>query len=217
MKRIIIICEGPTEQSFCNTVLRPHFFSKGYILQTPLIKHTHGGIVKWSILKRQVLLHLKEGNAIVTTLIDYYGLYSKHEFPNWDKANQIPDKNARLDYIESSLKSDIDDKYRHRFIPYLQLHEFEGLLFNNINVFQEQIPQSDLVGLDELNEVFRTFDNPEMINNNPETSPSHRLMRIIRGYNKVIYGDILAEAIGLPNMREKCPRFNKWVTVLEMI
>lgn len=45
------------------------------------------------------------------------------------------------------------------------------------------------------------YENPEMINNGRETSPSHRLMRIIRGYNKIVYGDILASAIGLNRMR----------------
>ncbi|MCG9911486.1 MAG: DUF4276 family protein [Flavobacteriales bacterium] len=50
-----------------------------------------------------------------------------------------------------------------------------------------------------------------MINDNPTTSPSHRLSRIVKGYNKVVYGDILAEAIGLHRIRQKSPRFNAWV------
>ncbi|MDA3911915.1 MAG: DUF4276 family protein [Bacteroidales bacterium] len=54
-----------------------------------------------------------------------------------------------------------------------------------------------------------------MINNNRETSPSHRLERIILGYNKIIYGNILAEAIGLDKIRAKSPRFNEWVKKLE--
>lgn len=54
-----------------------------------------------------------------------------------------------------------------------------------------------------------------MINNNRETSPSHRLARIILGYNKIVYGNILAEAIGLERIREKSPRFNKWISKIE--
>jgi hypothetical protein len=46
MKRIIIICEGPTEQAFCKTNLQVHFQTKGIYIQTPLIKHSRGGIVK---------------------------------------------------------------------------------------------------------------------------------------------------------------------------
>ena len=37
------------------------------------------------------------------------------------------------------------------------------------------------------------------------------------GYNKVVYGDILSEAIGLERIREKSPRFHQWITCLENI
>lgn len=53
-----------------------------------------------------------------------------------------------------------------------------------------------------------------MINNSVETSPSHRLERIIKGYNKIVYGVCLAEAIGLAQIREKSPRFNRWLDIL---
>jgi hypothetical protein len=97
----------------------------------------------------------------------------------------------------------------------MQLHEFEGLLFNDINIFHQQIPSADLIGLSELEKTFQDYDNPEMINNHKQTSPSHRLKRIISGYNKIVYGDILAEAIGLDRIRQKSPRFNKWISLME--
>lgn len=72
MKRVIIVCEGETEQEFCNTMLTPWFAKKEIFIQSPLIKKTMGGIVKWVELKHQIILHLKnDTNAIVTTLIDY--------------------------------------------------------------------------------------------------------------------------------------------------
>ena len=113
------------------------------------------------------------------------------------------------------MKESIDNSIRYRFIPYVQLHEFEGLLFSDIKVFYEQIPQKELVGTEELKETFAQYDNPEMINDNKETSPSYRLKRIILGYNKVVYGNILAEAIGLEKIREKNPRFDNWLSSLE--
>ena len=134
-----------------------------------------------------------------------------------DDANAIADKNDRLDSIEYSMSQGIDPELRHRFTPYLQLHEFEGLLFNDIDIFWNQIPREDLVDIEELKKTFSDYPNPEMINNNKETSPSHRLARIIRGYNKVIHGDIISEAIGLTRIRKKCPRFNAWITRLEKI
>lgn len=184
----------------------------------PLIKKSMGGIVSWVELKKQINLHLKSDTAAhVTTLIDYYGVYGKHSFPNWSDAENQPDKNLRMELIERGMHEDIDDSIRFRFIPYLQLHEFEGLLFTDINIFYEQIPGYELVGTDELKATFNQFNNPEMINNNKETSPSHRLGRIIRGYNKIVYGNILAEAIGLNKIRAKNPRFDNWIKTLENI
>ena len=216
MKRVIIICEGPTEREFCQKLLSPVFTAKNIHIQPPLIKKSMGGIVKWIHLKKQILLHLKtDREAIVTTFVDYYGLYAKYEFPQWDDAVKIIDKNQRMDFLENAMLEDIDEAFRYRYLPYLQLHEFEGLLFNDIRIFYDQIPPDELVGEDELKSVFNDFDNPEMINDVRETSPSHRLDRIIKGYNKIIYGNIIAEAIGLDNIRLKSPRFNEWLNKIE--
>ena len=215
MIRLIIVCEGQTEQAFCKSVLSPYFFGKGIVIQAPTIKHTKGGIVRWSILKKQIETHLfGEPQTFVTTLIDYYGLYEKHSFPDWDECEKIQDKNDRMTALEDALKNNIHPNFRHRFIPYLQLHEFEGLLFNDIDIFYDQFPDSDLIGKVELKETFQKYPNPEMINSSRATSPSHRLERIIKGYNKVVYGDLLAEEIGLTRMRNKAPRFNSWIKTL---
>ena len=90
-----------------------------------------GGIVRWSILKKEIETHLLEPNVIVSTLIDYYGLYQKYNFPKWDDGEKIADKNSRMDFLENAMKDDIANNIKHRYIPYLQLHEFEGLLLIN--------------------------------------------------------------------------------------
>ena len=211
MKRVIIVCEGETEKEFCKNVLAPHLIRQNIFIQAPLIKRSMGGIVRWSILKKEIETHLLAPNVIVTTLIDYYGLYQKYNFPRWDKGERIIDKNSRMDFLENAMKADVQDNVRHRFIPYLQLHEFEGLLFNDIQLFYDQVPKAELVGVTELERTFADYDNPEMINNNRDTSPSHRLKRIIKGYNKPLYGHYFAEAIGINKIRAKSPRFNMWV------
>lgn len=38
MKRLIIICEGPTEKEFCKDVLSKHFLAKDINLECPTIK-----------------------------------------------------------------------------------------------------------------------------------------------------------------------------------
>lgn len=212
MKRVIVICEGQTEQEFCNTILNPYFSAKGVYLNAPIIKHSQGGIVPWHHLVKQVRLHLRsERSVYVTTLIDYYGITEKHNFPQWAESKSIVDNNARMDFLEKAMRFEVDDKVRYRFLPYIQLHEFEGLLFSDPDVFARVIPKEDLVGQDELRKTVETFNNPEMINTSKQTSPSHRLERIIRGYDKIVYGNYLAESIGLNRIRERCPRFNAWV------
>lgn len=215
MKRVIIICEGHTEREFCNTIIAPFFASLGIYLNTPLIKHSHGGIVPWSILQRQISIHLcTERNAHVTTLIDYYGIKKDHGFPKWEESQKISDANKRVSIMEQGMRESLGEELCSRFIPYIQLHEFEGLLFSNIDVFESVVPKGDLVGIEELRQTVATFDNPEMINNSLETSPSHRLKRIVRGYEKVVYGNYLTEGIGLSRIRERCPRFNHWIESL---
>lgn len=172
MKRVIIICEGETEREFCTKMLSPYFANKDIHIQSPLIKKTMGGIVKWSELKKQISQHLSnEKDAFVTTFIDYYGLYKKYNFPGWDDSLKVIDKNQRMDFLEAEMAKSIDDAIRYRYLPYMQLHEFEGLLFNDINIFYEQITKEELVGITELQKTFNDYDNPEMINDNKETSP----------------------------------------------
>jgi hypothetical protein len=218
MKRIIVICEGQTEQAFVKTNLYSHLLSMDTLVEAPLIKASHGGIVKWPKLKKEIENYLhSDKSAWVTTLIDYYGVYAKHDFPLWNDAEKILDKNKMMDAIEAAMHSDLDTPYNYRFIPYMQLHEFEGLLFNDVNVIYEQIPADDIVQKAELEKIFHDYPNPEMINNGRETAPSKRLERLIKGYHKIVYGDILAEAIGLNRIRNKSPRFNHWLSRLESI
>lgn len=216
MNRLIIICEGQTEKEFCEKTLYPYFQKNDIYIHAPLIKKSNGGIVRWSNLKKQIENHLKQDSeARVSLLIDYYGLNDEHCFPGWEESKNIPDINKKVNHIESKMLEDVDDSFKYRFIPYIQLHE--GLLFNDIHFFYQLFAPEEIIGKDELEETFRSFSNPEMINNNKETAPSKRLERIIEGYSKVIFGNILAESIGLENIKAKSPRFNNWITQLNDI
>ena len=217
MNRIIIICEGQTEQEFCKTLLQRYFSNQNITLQVPLIKKTMGGIANWNVLKREIETYLRrEKDVLVTTLIDYYGIKDSHGFPLWAEKQAIADKSQRLDELEAAMLADVDANLRPRFVPYMQLHEFEGLLFSDKQAFSTTFYNSnELVDKAYLEQTFADFDNPEMINDGVETSPSHRLERIISGYEKVVYGCCLAEAIGLDKMRQKSPRFDNWLKRLE--
>jgi len=218
MKRFIIICEGQTEQSFCNEVLKPYFSSLEIFLETPTIKKTHGGIVRWSALKYQIEQHLLEDKtAYLTTLIDYYGLHAYHGFPRWKEAEKTMDRIEKVNIIENGMANDIRENLRRRFVPYIQLHEFEGILFSDLSVFDTNFETNEFIDYEYLKATIRDYPNPELINDGKETAPSKRLKRQIKGYNKQVYGALLALETGLDTIRKKCPRFNNWISQIEMI
>lgn len=222
MKRIIIIGEGQTEQSFCNDVLQPHFNSRNIYIENPTIKKTGGGIVNWTALKFQIETHLKQDlTAFVTILINYYGIHPHHKYPAWEESLKIIDRNKRMETLEKAMLNDIDPILKHRFIPYIQLHEFECILFSDINVFESNFEENEFLDYDYLVDTIDKYPNPELINDGSETAPSKRLSKIIKGYfsdnenHKALYGSLLSNEIGIKTIREKCPRFHQWILQLE--
>jgi hypothetical protein len=216
MIRIVIIGEGQTEQEFCKDVLVPHFADIHIAVQHPTIKKSAGGIVPWKDLKKQIELHLKQDQGcIVTTLIDFYGLKDSHRFPGWEEGKSIQSKPDRMRFLEGEMDFAIEDSLADRFLPYIQLHEFEGLLFSELEVFTNNFEAREITNLKELRDTIENYDNPEEINDGETTAPSKRLERLIVGYNKIVYGSLLAQEIGLEKIRSKCPRFDEWITKLE--
>ena len=213
MIRVIIICEGQTEQEFCKDVLYPYFIGKNISVEYPLIKKTRGGIVNWSELKKQVEMHLKQdSNVFVTTFIDYYALpydYLIFEQTATSKINKVVN-------IEQGMRNEVDSSINYRFIPYVQLHEFECFLFYSMDILRNNFLPEE-ANFVELEKTINSFTNLEDINNHPDTAPSKRLLEHIRGYNKVVYGACIAFEIGLTNIRTKCPHFNNWIEQLENI
>lgn len=214
MKRLIIICEGPTEQEFCMEVLGAELAKRDVYVEAPLIKHSHGGIVPWATIKRQILKHLQEKDAYVSMLVDYYGIKEQFNFPGWEESLRIVDKAERLHFLLEKIEEDIPETLRYRFIPYIQMHEFEGLLFSDVHAFLNSF-EEDEIKIEDLQAAADAFESPEMINNSPETAPSKRLIDAIPDYDKIVFGNCVAMDIGLEKIREKCPLFNEWVEKLE--
>jgi hypothetical protein len=210
MKTVIIICEGPTEEVFCRNLLS-QYLQNSCRIEIRLL----GGNCNWQRIRDMAEKALKQQkNALVTTFFDYYGVKTK-KFPNWKETVGINKANVRerIEILENGMLEEIDSNLRYRFIPYVQLHEFEALLFNNIEVFDEmfEFEQYDRA---ELLNVFNEFPDPEMIDQGTETSPSHRLIKIIPAYRKVIQGNAIAEKIGIEQIRQKNKHFNDWIEQL---
>lgn len=211
MKRLIVIVEGQTEEEFVNNLLCP-YLEKFAIYDVRAIKIQtsrgyKGGVVNYEHFKRDISTILKREQAIVvTSLIDFFRLPTN--FPGYFSALKMSDVAKRADFLQSQIALDIPDR---RFMPYLQLHEIEGLLFSDINGFKYLGSIISIKALAEIEEIIRIYPNPELINEGADTAPSKRLAKIMPGYQKVLHGPIIALDNGMEKIMEKCPRFKAWV------
>jgi len=211
-KTVYVLVEGPTEEQFVKEVLAPSFYSANIffkpIITTPkgAVKgRGTGGGIKWNTFKKE-LFTIKGG--IVTTFIDFYAL--DPGFPGFEPSPSPRKPITRVQAIEAAMAQELRDS---RFIPYIQLHEFEALCFANGSGFQQFI--EDKQAKDALCEIVRQFPNPEDINEGPNTAPSKRILAQVPFYQKPLMGRKITQAIGLPTLRAKCPHFNEWLTRIE--
>ena len=219
MVRVHIICEGQTEETFINEVLMPDFSRKGIYLYPALIGRPghKGGNVKYSRMKTDIENRLNDEEAYCTTFFDFYGLHP--DFPGKQIALGHTNLNSKKQVLEDAflqkLSDDLGENKIRRFIPYVQMYEFEGLLFSE--------PERMAQGMDkpDLTRAFQTiagaFASPEHINNSPVTAPSKRIISLIPHYEKPLMGTLAALDVGLAVMREKCVLFNAWLTQIEAL
>ncbi len=217
MKRLVFIVEGETEEAFVNTILRPYFQGCGFYnpVQCFKIKHTQGGMHKYSYVRNDVLNTIYEHDVIVTTMFDLYAL--PHSFPGYEESQTIENHLKRVVFLEAKMKEDLELNQNRQFknyIPYIQLHEFEALVFSSANGFEALFEDNEM-NYKGICEVIDTFPNPEDINDSPETAPSKRMQKLIKGYNKVTYGISLIEYTGIDIIHKKCPHFRDWIENLK--
>ena len=213
MKRLNIVVEGQTEQSFVNEVLAPYLRSNGILLITPILIHTsktgRGGLINYNHLYNTIkglLKNQSDGNLVVSSFVDFFRIPSN--MPGYDAAMKSGDDLQKVETLQQVLGDSIVDR---RFIPYIQLHEFEALLFSNNNGF-EYLWEDELSS--QTKNIVDAFENPEDINSAPETAPSKRLLAINQKYDKVLEGHVIALEVGIKEMLAKCPRFAEWVSRL---
>ncbi len=220
MIRVHVICEGQTEEMFVDQVLAEEFYPLGIYMVPALIgKPGHkGGNFRFERLLTDVENRLLgDREAWCTTFFDFYGL--PETFPGKAEALTKGTMNAKADCLLAAmtdrLREKLGDDAMRRFIPYVQMYEFEGLLFSS--------PANLASGISEptLGEAFQrirdSFDTPESINNSPATAPSKRILNLYKGYEKPLHGSLAAIEIGLPAIRAQCRRFDAWVNSIEAL
>jgi hypothetical protein len=210
MIRVCVVCEGQTEVEFVKNCLAPYLLARDVLAYPSLLRAPSGGGRGGRVTVERLvrfISHEYHGADRITTLVDFYG---------------FQDSNGRSraeleDAIRSGV-SEITSGYDPRFVlPYIQMYEFEGLLFTEPQAFEwvgdgwsDKVKQA-------LQIVASAFSSPEEINNSRETAPSKRILRIFPdgAYSKTEHGPLIVEAIGLDAIRRQCPAFNIWIEKLQ--
>lgn len=209
MRRLYIIVEGQTEQEFVNSLIAPYLQKFEIYSVTPVLIRTsrsgRGGMVNYQHLYNTIkmLLASSQADFVVTTLIDFFRL--PNDMPNYAESMAITDKTQCVEALENAIDESIGDS---RFFSYIQLHEFEALLFSSNKGFEFYF--SDEYA-NKTAQIISSYDNPEDINSSPKGAPSKRLLAIKPNYNKVLEGNLIALEIGINAIIEKCPRFAEWM------
>lgn len=218
MTDVYIICEGPTEVRFVKNVLGPSLGNRRLFLHPVTIgsQRSKGGNVTFDRLQKNVRRQLYNNRqSYCSTLVDYYGLDSK--FPGVELASTKSNLSAKADSVADSLVEElsraIDRDPLLRFIPYVQMHEFEAHMFSDPSTFADALGRPDL--RNDFLEIRQNFETPEHIDNSPVTAPSKRIIALYPEYEKPLMGERAASAIGLPRIRRECPLFDAWLAKLE--
>jgi len=212
MTRVLVICEGPTEVEFVRRCLAPHFVGlliwlEASVLQAKSGQHRGGRVTVERIINQ--IEFTSSRFDFVTTLVDLYGFQ--------DRGGRDADTLCRAILADERVMPLLDGA-RPKVIPYVQVHEFEALLFSDVTAF-EVVPdalKSDQI-LASLRAIADGYDTPEHINDGPLTAPSKRILSTLpKGtYGKVEHGALIAQRIGIPRMRAACLGFDRWVRQLE--
>lgn len=210
MIRLAVSVEGQTEEEFVKRLLRDHLCAADVDV-TPVQVGSARNRWKGGNVSEAVLVddmgRLSHRFDAVTSLVDFYGFRGKGS--------------RTVDELVSDLNDELCTRLGprarpDRVIPYVQLHEFEGLLFSRPEAFQS-VPDAPEASVAQLRAVRSRFASPEDINDGRETAPSKRILSALPRYRKVVHGPRVAGRIGLAAIRSECPRFDAWLTRLETL
>lgn len=114
--------------------------------------------------------------------------------------------------LESAIQGSLGDR---RLCPYLQVHEFEALVFAAPSHVATRAGSAALEG--QLADIARSLGGPERVDDGPHTAPSKRLASLWPGYTKTLDGPAIVKAAGLAAIRAQCPHLDAWISGLEAL
>jgi len=223
--RLYITAEGQTEERYAGAVLKPHLALAGVYAEVRCVKtgcrhgrDIRGGLDNYEKVRNDIGRWIyqvgRKTDAFFSTMFDLYGL--PDNFPGYAEAGLKKNPYDKVAHLEKCFAADIGHP---RFIPFIQLHEFEALILAEpAKLSLELLEKNNERGIRNL-VAMAAGQNPEEINDGQETAPSKRIIKEIPGYEgqKATVGPLVAEKIGLDVLRKKCPHFNEWLTRLETL
>jgi hypothetical protein len=211
MPRLYLFAEGQTEQTFADNVIKPHLFNFGVNLHKPVVIGGGRSYVRMKNRIGHLLSQEKSRDVFFTTMIDLYAIYI--DFPGLTEAKMVLIPEKRVEFLEQCFSEDLGDE---RFLPYIQLHEYETYLFSEPTCFSyfHDHHARQIAALQKIADGHKT---PEEIDDGSATAPSKRIIAELPDYAKVVEGPQIAQLIGLDKIRSKCPHFNGWLSKLESL
>ena len=209
MIRLAVSVEGQTEEEFVKNVLAPHLLACGIAAEPILLGRARNGRAGGGDVTVPGLVfdmvHLRRSYDAVTSLVDFYGFRGKEQ--------------RSADELEDVIRGGVEEKtgwQGDRVMPYVQRHEFEGLLFSDVRAFAilDDLP---LRAVHLLKMIRSAFTTPEDINDDSRTAPSRRIAAEVPRFRKRLHGPLIAAETGLETIRAECPRFNAWLERLETL
>ena len=218
MENIFIITEGQAEEKFYKSVFAD-YFGPTFNFQVTCMPNKRnaysrinkGGTISYDLCVKNINRFIKGATHCnkVFLIYDYYGLHKSffNGYSGYDNTNK------KINFIISKLENEINNP-KFKFI--LQVHEFEAFLFSKP---EEIVKHYNNLGLlKEFNSILsRHNNNPEEINDSPDTAPSKRIINIFPQYEfgKTSDGIVIAKNIGIDNIRKRCENFNNFCSLLQ--
>lgn len=223
MKKYIplnVVAEGQAEREFAQSSLGAYFEPQGIIVDSRCVmtsrkKRKKGGLGNYMQAKNDIIRWIAEEKGrqpFFTTMFDLYAL--PNNFPRFEESLKITDPYKKVDFLENALYEDIG---YHKFIPYIQLHEFEALLLANPDLLLIEYTDAGQQ-VEKLKQIVTKYDdNPEKVNTGNNTAPSKRIISLIPEYegNKVNVGSVLAGIEGIEVQMQRCKHFADWIEKIQ--
>lgn len=223
MIRLHIVAEGQTEETFANNTLKEHFAAFEVYADVRCVETSRtrrrvyrGGLREYAKLKGDLSRWMRQDahpEVWFTTMIDLYQL--PRNFPEAHTIDRGLDPLRRVRRLERAFRRDLQHP---RFIPYIQLHEFEALILSEPDRLVDQFPNRARE-INALKEEVDGFPDPEAVNDGEHSAPSIRIINRIPEYDgrKPSAGPAIAASIGVQTLRMRCPHFGQWVRWIEYL